>query len=922
MKLQREHEDIEDALNIVWQKRVDPSVNAVTPTQFLPVLSDTLRRLNIPPPPSEWYFLAFRNFDLDSDGWIGQSDVLDICTQYVDAFVQLNNEKSGGGAGGEGNAADIINKGWPLHNKQTVTDHRSFSQWLKDLCWQAFRWVDPENTGRVNRTQMKTASTFVFNQLQDVTLPTDNWFERAFTNFDTDADGFLTYDEVVEIADQYVDALKRSGIKVQRKGSGNNQASGSSSQSGQPAKDSLDNRLNKAGREILMTIDPQRKHWFNDKQSLQAIKRIFELVPELGRTPSTRWCNGAFTNFDLEKSGWMHIESWCEIIRQYTGQKLGVRPEHFCLDNILNYRDDKSEPSDQKKDQARSVVPTPGHEAQHRDKQRSVRKDGRTSQKGIQEAVVMTQSIITPTYSGKLRVFEDYEFFEKKGEGAFGKVMTVKHIRTGIMRACKSIAMKSKDQQKLVETEIELMKQLDHPNILRLFECYYDGDTSIYLVTELCNGGSLFDRILYHNKQLKRPMSERQSSTYIQQILAALSYCHSMHIIHRDMKPDNVLFVNRKSDSAVKVIDFGLSDFMSKIEAAAKTVKVNKPKAALADGLRKSLNIANDGAEEQALRKVMPKAGTPHYMSPEMHGKAWYDEKTDVFACGIIVYQMLTGIHPFFVPGVDNAASAKQKIIDSKVTYPSDAWNGVSPLGKQITQAMLDPDPEKRLSSKAALQHKWFHSAKKIQTPLRESVVEGIIKFQDYHKMKQATLRLLAKEVDEMAIKNLRDQFFAMDKDGDGILSFEEVMLAADACSIHISRRELEQTMFALNGPTSKSVTTEVGINYRDFIAAMIEKKVTIEKAHLLEIFNRFSDPEEPGFITGKSILASISMAKRMEGRKSIHEEGLAEMELKEIFEHEAIHDGDTKINFEMFCEICYGGIIGESDPKAPGKKE
>lgn len=75
--------------------------------------------------------------------------------------------------------------------------------------------------------------------------------------------------------------------------------------------------------------------------------------------------------------------------------------------------------------------------------------------------------------------------------------MTVRHNRTGIMRACKSIALKNKDQTKLVETEIELMKQLDHPNILRLYETYYDGDQSIYLVTELCNGGSLFDRYLF-----------------------------------------------------------------------------------------------------------------------------------------------------------------------------------------------------------------------------------------------------------------------------------------------------------------------------------------------------------------------------------------------------------------------------------------
>jgi serine/threonine protein kinase len=70
--------------------------------------------------------------------------------------------------------------------------------------------------------------------------------------------------------------------------------------------------------------------------------------------------------------------------------------------------------------------------------------------------------------------------------------------------------------------------------------------------------------------------------------------------------------------------------------------------------------------------------GTPHYMSPEMHAKAWYDEKSDIFACGIILYQMLTGIHPFFTVGKDTAKTSKEKIIECRVAYPSEQWNLVS----------------------------------------------------------------------------------------------------------------------------------------------------------------------------------------------------------------------------------------------------
>lgn len=156
---------------------------------------------------------------------------------------------------------------------------------------------------------------------------------------------------------------------------------------------------------------------------------------------------------------------------------------------------------------------------------------------------------------------------------------------------------------------------------------------------------------------------------------------------------------------------------------------------------------------------------------------------------------------------------------------------------------MLEEDPKIRLSSHDALKHKWFASSKKVTTDLRASVVDDMVAFQQHNKLKQAVLRLLAKEVDEALISDLREQFVAMDTDGDGILQLEEVLSAAEKCKINISKKELEQTLFALHGPGLGETALEVGLNYRDFIASLLEKKVGLGVRSIgYEILSSYDD--------------------------------------------------------------------------------
>ena len=119
------------------------------------------------------------------------------------------------------------------------------------------------------------------------------------------------------------------------------------------------------------------------------------------------------------------------------------------------------------------------------------------------------------------------------------------------------------------------MQQLDHPNILKLIE-YFEDDKNFYIITELCNGGELFDKIIE-----KECFTEAEAAKTFKQILQGLNYCHAQGIAHRDLKPENFLYETKDINSDIKIIDFGLSKIMkpgkggmTKMETKAGTVSI------------------------------------------------------------------------------------------------------------------------------------------------------------------------------------------------------------------------------------------------------------------------------------------------------------------------------------------------------------
>lgn len=230
------------------------------------------------------------------------------------------------------------------------------------------------------------------------------------------------------------------------------------------------------------------------------------------------------------------------------------------------------------------------------------------------------------------------------------------------------------------------MQLLDHPNVLKLYE-YFEDAKNVYLITELCTGGELFDRIIKEEF-----FSERVAAKIFKQILQPLNYCHSQGIAHRDLKPENFLFETDDPDSDLKVIDFGLSKILKNPQ--------------LQDGL------ANQKANVKDLDRMNTRAGTPNYISPEVLAGN-YGVECDLWSAGCILYILLCGYPPFYG---DDDQQILEMVQRGKFDFDGEEWDEISKEAKDLIKKLICR-PEKRLTAAEALQHKWFKKALKDEKP-------------------------------------------------------------------------------------------------------------------------------------------------------------------------------------------------------------
>lgn len=431
-------------------------------------------------------------------------------------------------------------------------------------------------------------------------------------------------------------------------------------------------------------------------------------------------------------------------------------------------------------------------------------------------------------HSQKGSIGDVYDVEEKVGQGTFGCVSRIKHKTTNAVRAVKIVPHGSEEVNEQLKQEIDIMKQLDHPNIINLFETY-ENTANIYLVMELCHGGHLKDRI----KDAGR-LTETQTVIAMDQILRAVFYMHNNHVVHRDLKPENFLLMNcgpLDRNNVLKIIDFGIASHCEPGEHLTQRV------------------------------------GTILYAAPQVF-KGKYDNKCDLWSCGVTMYFLLSGRQPF---AGKRQAAVVNRVIQGYWRFHGSPWGSISKVAKNLICSFLELNPVERPTAEQALNNEWFHRSapKKVNRQQQLSIVEHISSWQAEHALKKAALEIIARQLDDNELQGLRDFFITFDTNKDGLLTLEELNNGLERRGFQKTKSELQQIVSSID------IDGNGVIDYTEFLAAALDHKKHLTEQTCWKAFNVL-DVDGDGKISQEELKCAIDS-------ESFEEDGISFQEFMEV---------------------------------------
>ncbi|KAK4340257.1 hypothetical protein RND71_041719 [Anisodus tanguticus] len=301
-----------------------------------------------------------------------------------------------------------------------------------------------------------------------------------------------------------------------------------------------------------------------------------------------------------------------------------------------------------------------------------------------------------------------------------------------------------------VRREVKILRALTgHNNLIQFYDAFEDRD-NVYVVMELCQGGELLDRILARGGKY----SEEDAKDVMVQILNVVAFCHLQGVVHRDLKPEevmgssrgnnlwqkckNFLFSSKDESSQLKAIDFGLSDFVRPDE------------------------------------KLNDIVGSAYYVAPEILHRS-YGIEADVWSIGVIAYILLCGSRPFWARTESGIFRA---VLKADPTYDEAPWTTLTSEAKDFVKRLLNKDPRKRMSAAQALCHPWMSNHIDAKLPLDILIFRLMKAYMRSSSLRKAALRALSKTLTADELFYLKEQFALLEPDKFGSIKLENIKSA------------------------------------------------------------------------------------------------------------------------------------------------
>ncbi|XP_051790273.1 caM kinase-like vesicle-associated protein [Erpetoichthys calabaricus] len=288
------------------------------------------------------------------------------------------------------------------------------------------------------------------------------------------------------------------------------------------------------------------------------------------------------------------------------------------------------------------------------------------------------------SYNSLSEITEKYEIGQVLRTKEFCELCLAKERQTEKVFVCKKFLKRDgRKVRKAAKNEIMILKMVSHPNILQLIDTF-ETKKEYYIIQELASGGDVFDWILDQGNY-----TERDASNVIRQVLEAVAYLHSLHIVHRNLKLENLMYYNHNNHNKVVLRDFYLSCF--------ENGSITEP------------------------------CGTPEYLAPEVVARHRYGRPVDCWAVGVIMYILLSGNPPFYDETEEENTDLHNRIIFCKIVsgefeFDSPYWDDISPAAKELVCRLMEVDPMLRITAQDALWHEWIAGNGALEKNLKAGV--------------------------------------------------------------------------------------------------------------------------------------------------------------------------------------------------------